>query len=112
MPAGPWPGGTGMAVDTLLDCAAAPAATSLPTMTPQPSKDPLHGVTLEAILQHLVKEVGWHRMADEIPVRCFMFDPSITSSLKFLRRTPWARTRVEEMYVAALRRASTRTTPG
>ncbi len=71
-------------------------------MSDQRSKDPLHGLTLEAILVHLVSELGWQRMAREIPVRCFMFDPSIRSSLKFLRRTPWARARVEELYVASL----------
>jgi len=68
------------------------------------SKDPLHGVTLEKILIHLELELGWRRMADEVPIRCFMFDPSVTSSLKFLRKTPWARKRVEELYVASLAR--------
>lgn len=73
-------------------------------MTQGASKDPLHGITLEKILIHLELELGWRRMADEVPIRCFMFDPSVTSSLKFLRKTPWARKKVEELYVASLRR--------
>jgi uncharacterized protein (DUF2132 family) len=73
-------------------------------MTQGASKDPLHGITLEKILIHLELELGWRRMADEIPIRCFMFDPSVTSSLKFLRKTPWARKKVEELYVASLAR--------
>jgi uncharacterized protein (DUF2132 family) len=62
------------------------------------SKDPLHGVTLEALLKVLVAHHGWAELARRIEIRCFMFDPSITSSLKFLRRTPWARAKVEELY--------------
>jgi len=61
-------------------------------------KDPLHGVTLEMILIYLVERYGWDELGLEIPVRCFQFDPSIKSSLTFLRRTPWARTRVEDLY--------------
>ena len=61
-------------------------------------KDPLHGVTLEMILIHLVDRYGWEELGREIPVRCFQFDPSIKSSLTFLRRTPWARAKVEELY--------------
>jgi uncharacterized protein (DUF2132 family) len=66
------------------------------------SNDPLHGVTLETILERLVEQHGWAKLAGWVPIRCFMFDPSITSSLKFLRRTPWARKRVEDLYVASL----------
>ncbi len=62
------------------------------------SRDPLHGVTLETILRHLVDYHGWPGLADRIPVRCFMFDPTITSSLKFLRKTPWARLKLENLY--------------
>jgi uncharacterized protein (DUF2132 family) len=62
------------------------------------SKDPLHGVTLETILQELVAHHGWAELAHQVQIRCFMFDPSITSSLKFLRRTPWARAKVEDIY--------------
>ncbi|MGH7944076.1 MAG: VF530 family DNA-binding protein [Opitutaceae bacterium] len=63
------------------------------------SNDSLHGVTLERILTDLVEHVGWDEMGSRVPVRCFLHDPSIKSSLTFLRRTPWARTKVEQMYV-------------
>ena len=72
----------------------------LPAM---PSNDPLHGVTLEKVLTTLVEKIGWRAMAEEVQIRCFMFDPSVTSSLKFLRKTPWARTKVEELYVRVTR---------
>ena len=62
------------------------------------SRDPLHGVTLEAMLHRLVDHYGWTGLADRIPVRCFMFDPTVTSSLKFLRKTPWARTKIENLF--------------
>ena len=64
-----------------------------------PSKDPLHGVTLEALLTELVAAYGWTELGQRIEVRCFNFDPSIKSSLQFLRKTPWARKKVEELYV-------------
>jgi len=64
-------------------------------------KDPLHGVTLEEILNRLVGHFGWEEMGKRIPVRCFLFDPSIKSSLTFLRKTPWARKKVEDLYVKA-----------
>jgi uncharacterized protein (DUF2132 family) len=67
---------------------------------PQRPKDPLHGVTLEVLLTTLVDRHGWRELATRIPVRCFMFDPSITSSLKFLRKTPWARKKLEDWFVA------------
>lgn len=70
----------------------------------RPSRDPLHGVTLETILTQLVERHGWMEMARRIPIRCFENDPSIKSSLKFLRRTPWARQKVEAWYVADLER--------
>lgn len=63
------------------------------------SNDPLHGVTLERILSDLVAEFGWEEMGRRVAVRCFLFEPSIKSSLVFLRKTPWARAKVEEMYV-------------
>lgn len=69
---------------------------------PQPSKDPLHGVTLEAIVTELVRRHGWEQLGRLIDIRCFNYDPSIKSSLKFLRKTPWARKKVEELYVAGL----------
>jgi uncharacterized protein (DUF2132 family) len=62
------------------------------------AKDPLHGVTLEMILTQLVDHYGWVEMGRRIEIRCFNFDPSIKSSLQFLRRTPWARAKVEELY--------------
>ena len=68
------------------------------------SKDPLHGVTLEKIVTELAEEYGWEEMGRRIPVRCFLFDPSVQSSLKFLRKTPWARSKVEAMYVHWKRR--------
>ena len=67
------------------------------------AKDPLHGVTLQEILTTLVAEIGWGEMAAAVPIRCFEYEPSITSSLKMLRKTPWARTRVEELYVRHVR---------
>ena len=68
-------------------------------MTSSGARDPLHGVTLEAILLRLVAEHGWEEMGRRIEIRCFQSDPSVRSSLTFLRRTPWARKKVEEWYV-------------
>jgi uncharacterized protein (DUF2132 family) len=65
--------------------------------------NPLHGLTLEAILTALVAHFGWPELAQRIPVRCFTHDPSIASSLKFLRKTPWARDKVEGLYLFMLR---------
>ncbi len=65
----------------------------------QPAKDPLHGVTLEAILNDLVAKLGWQGLAERIDIRCFKSDPSIKSSLTFLRKTPWARAKVEALYI-------------
>ncbi len=67
-------------------------------MQEQPA-NPLHGLTLEAILTDLVTHLGWQELGRQIPVRCFLHEPSIKSSLKFLRRTPWARARVEALYL-------------
>ena len=61
--------------------------------------NPLHGITLEAIIKQLVARHGWDELGREIDIRCFTHEPSIASSLKFLRRTPWARERVEALYV-------------
>ncbi len=66
---------------------------------PAPSNDPLHGITLEKLLTELVEHYGWEELGGRIDIRCFNFDPSIQSSLKFLRKTPWARTKVEALYV-------------
>ena len=68
-------------------------------MTDQQQNDPLHGITLEMILNRLVEHYGWDEMGRTIPIRCFNNDPSIKSSLKFLRKTPWARKKVEDLYL-------------
>ncbi len=73
-------------------------------MTEQP-RNPLHGVTLEAIVTALVAFYGWPGLAERIPVRCFALDPSVGSSLKFLRKTPWAREKVEGLFLFMLREA-------
>ena len=72
-------------------------ASNRPAMT-QP-RNPLHGITLERLLVALVKSIGWQAMGAAVPIRCFTHEPSIASSLKFLRRTPWARAKVEELYL-------------
>lgn len=61
--------------------------------------NPLHGVKLKDILEELVKYYGWKELSNRIDIRCFLFDPTINSSLKFLRKTPWARTKVEDLYL-------------
>jgi len=68
----------------------------------QKSKDPLHGKTLEAILTALVMHLGWPELGYRIRINCFLDNPSINSSLKFLRKTPWARKKVEELYIDML----------
>lgn len=67
--------------------------------TPTKSPDPMHGLTLERLLTTLVEQVGWEQMAREVRIACFTSDPSISSSLKFLRKTPWARAKVEALYL-------------
>lgn len=71
-------------------------------MQPTRPKDPLHSVTLEKIVTDLEKQYGWEKLGDCIDIRCFKFDPSVKSSLQFLRKTPWARTKVEALYVRML----------
>lgn len=66
--------------------------------------NPTHGVTLEKMIDLLVKELGWEKLGRQINIRCFNNDPSVGSSLKFLRKTPWARKQVEELYVAVSRK--------
>lgn len=66
------------------------------------ANDPLHGKILEAILNHLVAHFGWEGMGQRIRINCFIKDPSIKSSLTFLRKTPWARKKVEELYISML----------
>ena len=72
-------------------------------MTVPRRSDPMHGMTLQAILEHLVERYGWDGLGQRITIRCFTHDPSIASSLKFLRRTPWAREKVEGLYLFMLR---------
>ena len=72
----------------------------------QPLNPPsLEGITLETIVTHLSETIGWDAMALAVPVRCFTHDPSIKSSLTFLRRTPWARARVEQLYLQQARQS-------
>jgi uncharacterized protein (DUF2132 family) len=65
------------------------------------TNNPLHGITLETMLTQLVEHLGWAEMGRIIDIRCFNYDPSIKSSLQFLRRTPWARAKVEALYLAS-----------
>lgn len=74
-------------------------------MNDHQQNDPLHGVTLEMMLNQLVEHHGWEKIGQIIKIRCFNNDPSIKSSLQFLRRTPWARTKVEELYMKYRRNA-------
>lgn len=68
-------------------------------MKPTQPRNPLHGITLEQMLTELSAGIGWEAMGRAVPVRCFTHEPSVASSLKFLRRTPWARAKVEELYL-------------
>ena len=68
-------------------------------MNDKQPQNPLHGITLEMILTQLVADYGWTELGRLIDIRCFNHEPSIKSSLKFLRKTPWARTQVEELYI-------------
>lgn len=70
---------------------------------PQQRHNPLHGLTLEAIVTALQAHYGWDGLGEQIPIRCFNVDPSVNSSLKFLRKTPWAREKVESLYLFMLR---------
>ncbi|WP_343589630.1 VF530 family protein [Paracidovorax wautersii] len=79
-----------------------PLATASSSEPAQP-RNPLHGVTLEAMVVGLQTYFGWQGLAERIPVRCFQSDPSVPSSLKFLRKTPWAREKVESLYLFMLR---------
>ena len=79
---------------------------SPPATPPSQPRNPLHGVTLEALVTALVARYGWDGLARRAPMRCFSHDPSVASSLKFLRKTPWARDKVEQLYLAMLREGS------
>lgn len=80
---------------------------SAPPSPPDPAagqaRNPLHGITLEAMVTALVAHYGWPELGEQVPIRCFTHDPSIASSLKFLRKTPWAREKVESLYLFMLR---------
>lgn len=67
--------------------------------TAMKSNDPLHGITLERIVTEMVNQFGWDELYEEIHINCFGYDPSVSSSLKFLRKTPWARKKLEDWYV-------------
>jgi uncharacterized protein (DUF2132 family) len=77
-------------------------STEAPVPEAQP-RNPLHGLTLEAIVTALATHYGWQELGERIPVRCFQSEPSVKSSLKFLRKTPWAREKVEGLYLYMLR---------
>ena len=71
-------------------------------MSDHKNNDPLHGKTLEMILVHLVDRYGWEKLGKKINIKCFNIDPSIKSSLTFLRKTPWARKKVEDLYIESV----------
>lgn len=84
--------------------APAPVPQEQPPQQPkQQPRNPLHGLTLEAIVSALVAHYGWPGLAQRVPLRCFSTDPSVASSLKLLRKTPWAREKVEGLYLYMLR---------
>jgi uncharacterized protein (DUF2132 family) len=76
------------------------------TSSQNQTNNPLHGVKLLDIINYLVENLGWEKMAELVNIRCFKDEPSVKSSLKFLRTTPWAREKVETMYLNALKRKS------
>ncbi len=77
-------------------------------MSETQANNPLHGITLENVLTSLVEKYGWSELGKRIDIRCFNHDPSVKSSLKFLRKTPWARKKVEDLYIAMTRRRSSK----
>ncbi|CAN7584715.1 MULTISPECIES: VF530 family DNA-binding protein [unclassified Acidovorax] len=81
----------------------APDEAPAPVAKPVQPRNPLHGVTLEAMVVALADYFGWDELGQRIPIRCFQSDPSVGSSLKFLRKTPWAREKVESLYLFMLR---------
>jgi len=72
-------------------------------MTTEQPRNPLHGITLETIVTELVAHFGWPELGQQVQIRCFTENPSVSSSLKFLRKTPWARAKVESLYLFMLR---------
>ena len=94
-----------------MSTAPAPSGPPAPAAAPK-ARDPLHALTLAALLKRLVAHYGWPELARQVPIRCFALDPSVASSLAFLRRTPWARAQVESLYLYMLReQARARRTP-
>jgi uncharacterized protein (DUF2132 family) len=87
------------------------AAVPPPSTPTRQARNPLHGVTLEAMVVALHAHYGWQELGQLVPVRCFQLDPSVASSLKFLRKTPWAREKVESLYLFMLREQR-RASPG
>jgi uncharacterized protein (DUF2132 family) len=82
--------------------------TAMTDSAPSQPRNPLHGITLETIVTELVAFFGWEELGRQIDIRCFTNDPSVASSLKFLRRTPWARQKVESLYLFMLREKARR----
>ena len=79
--------------------AGAGRGATVPRPVDNQPNNPLHGVTLQAMLEFLIEHLGFPAMAKAVDVRCFTYEPSLTSSLKFLRKVPWARTQVEQLYL-------------
>ena len=77
-------------------------------MSEKQPNDPLHGITLETIVTRLFKHYGWEELGKRIKIRCFNSDPSVKSSLKFLRKTPWARKKVEDLYLVTQKKRKKR----
>jgi uncharacterized protein (DUF2132 family) len=84
----------------------------MPPTHPAQARNPLHGVTLEALLTELVAHFGWAGLAEQVPLRCFQSEPSVASSLKMLRKTPWAREKVESLYLFMKREQARRARGG
>ena len=84
----------------------------MPPTQPAQARNPLHGVTLEALLTELVAHFGWAGLAEQVPLRCFQSEPSVASSLKMLRKTPWAREKVESLYLFMKREQARRARGG
>ena len=86
---------------------------SIPTAPPveAQARNPLHGKTLQSIVEALAEHYGWAELAVQVPIRCFTHEPSVNSSLKFLRKTPWAREKVEGLYLFMLREIRRSQTP-
>ena len=78
-------------------------------MSESQKNNPLHGLTLQQIVEHLVQTLGWEKMAKQVKINCFSSDPSVKSSLKFLRKTPWAREKVEQLYLSRVSVSSSKT---